>query len=133
MSTQKTPPLVAYYAGQWPRYVKMAVGYANDIRQFSDVEKKIILDEAGDNKDYYMGVFPQDSESHLHSILRKQAENMIGRLVWLATEAFPPKGVKIDIKGKDYADQFLPEDDSFLSFDPMAVWIALECELSAFW
>ncbi|MFZ4701188.1 MAG: hypothetical protein ACOYMG_14155 [Candidatus Methylumidiphilus sp.] len=22
--------------------------------------------------------------------------------------------------------QFLPEDDSFLSFDPMAVWIALE-------
>jgi hypothetical protein len=51
---------------------------------------------------------------------------MIGRLVWLATEAFPPKGVKIDIKCKDYADQFLPEDDSFLSFDPMAVWIALE-------
>ena len=58
MSTQKTPPLVAYYAGQWPRYVKMAAGYANDIKQFSDVEKKIILDDAGDNKAYYMGIFP---------------------------------------------------------------------------
>ncbi|MFZ4703887.1 MAG: hypothetical protein ACOYMG_27910 [Candidatus Methylumidiphilus sp.] len=124
MSTPKTPPLVDYYAGQWPRYVKMAVGYANEIKAFSVGEQDIIRDEEGGQKAYW-GVFPQDSDNHLYAILRKQAENMIGRLVWLATEAFPPKGVKIEIHGKDYTDQFLPEDDSFLSFDPMAVWIAL--------
>ena len=124
MSTQKTPPLVAYYAGQWPRYVNMAVGYANEIKQFSIGEQDIIRHEEGEQKAYW-GVFPQDSDNHLHAILRKQAENMIGRLVWLATEAFPPKGVKIEINCKDYIDQFLPEDDSFLSLDPMAVWIAL--------
>ncbi len=125
MPTQNTaPPLVAYYAGQWTRYVKMAVGYANEIKAFSVGEQDIIRDEEGGQKAYW-GVFPQDSDEHLYAVLRKQAENMVGRLVWLATEAFPPTGVKIEINCKDYTDQFLPEDDSFLSLDPMAVWIAL--------
>jgi hypothetical protein len=125
MPTQNTvPPLVAYYAGQWPRYVKTAVGYANEVKAFSVGEQDIIRGEEGGQKAHW-GVFPQYSDTHIYDVLRKQAENMVGRLVWLATEAFPPKGVKIEIHCKEYTDRFLPEDDSFLSFDPMAVWMAL--------
>ncbi len=87
LPTQQTPPLVNYYAEQWPRYVKLCVDYANEITQFSVSELAVIGQEDGGGKAYW-GVFPQQCENQLYDNLRKQAENIVDRLVSLATESF---------------------------------------------
>ena len=124
LPTQQTPPLVNYYAEQWPRYVKLCVDYANEITQFSVGELAVIRQEDGGGKAYW-GVFPQQCENQLYDNLRKQAENIVDRLVSLATESFTPPGVTVEIKPKEFTDHFLPDKDSFLGFDPASVWNAL--------
>jgi len=79
MPTQQTPPLVNYYAEQWPRYVKLCVDYANEITQFSVGELAVIRQEDGGGKAYW-GVFPQQCENQLYDNLRKQAENIVDQL-----------------------------------------------------
>ena len=124
MPTQQTPPLVNYYAEQWPRYVKLCVDYANEITQFSVSELAVIRQKDDEGKAYW-GVFPQQCENQLYDNLRKQAENIVDRLVSLATESFTPPGVTVEIKPKEFTDHFLPDKDSFLGFDPASVWNAL--------
>lgn len=137
MTTTTLPPLVEFYCKRWPDYLAGTLARLAQLDELETQELALIQDSLT-GWDCHRNIF-DPRKDHVMRDINGNARDIIYRLVKIAVATFSPPDWKLAIDPNPYVKNHLnldapcedsetPPDRRHATFNPLAVWAALEAD-----